>query len=72
MLDRIVEMLRLATRVKFPSKSNSSRPVTATFGEGSIHSKLPPMRNARALMWNSGEASGPVSNRSSGSGKSFP
>src|SRR5437879_13764908 len=68
----MVEMLRLATRLKFPSKSISTRPVIVRLGEGSTHSKLLPIRKNRAFTWNSGAASGPVSTRNIGSGKSFP
>src|SRR5712692_323974 len=72
MLDRMVEMLRLATRLKFPSKSASTRAVIARLGEGSTHSKLLPIRKKRAFTWNSGAASGPVSTRNIGNGKSLP
>src|SRR6267378_4492016 len=64
----MVEMLRLATRLKFPSKSISTRPVIVRLGEGSTHSKLLPIRKNRAFTWNSGAASGPVSTRNSGRG----
>src|SRR3989442_7698055 len=63
----MVEMLRLATRLKFPSKSISTRPVIVRLGEGSTHSKLLPIRKNRAFTWNSGAASGPVSTRNIGS-----
>jgi hypothetical protein len=71
-LERIEEMLRLLTRVKSPSKSNSMRPVIVVFGAGSSHSKFAPSRRPRARRWNSGEAFGPVSAASSGRGKSLP
>src|SRR5690349_639550 len=49
-LDRIEVMLRLLTRVKSPSKSNSIFPVIVVFGAGSIHSKFAPSRSPRARM----------------------
>src|SRR5213594_4686918 len=59
-LERIDEMLRLFTRVKSPSKSNSILPVMIMFGAGSSHSKLAPRRKPRALRGNSAEFLGPV------------
>src|ERR1041385_218348 len=47
-LERIDVMLRLLTRVKSPSKSNSIFPVMLVFGAGSSHSKLAPSRSPRA------------------------
>src|SRR6266571_3177218 len=47
-LDRIEVMLRLFTRVKSPSKSNSTFPVIVVFGAGSTHSKFAPRRSPRA------------------------
>src|SRR6185503_5744815 len=60
-LDRIEVMLRLLTRVKSPSKSNSIFPVMVVFGAASSHSKFAPSRSPRARTWNSGELFGPVS-----------
>src|SRR5256885_9688584 len=71
-LERMEVMLRLLTRVKSPSKSNSILPVIVVLGAGSTHSKFPPRRKPRARKWNSGEAFGPVSEANSGSGKSVP
>src|SRR2546423_8054701 len=71
-LERIDVMLRLLTRVKSPSKSNSILPVIVVFGAGSTHSKLAPRRKPRARKWNSGELFGPVSKANSGNGKSVP
>src|ERR1041385_8398650 len=48
-LERIEVMLRLLTRVKSPSKSNSIFPVIDVFGAGSSHSKFAPSRSPRAL-----------------------
>src|SRR6266849_6761297 len=72
MLDRMVETLRLDTRLKFPSKPASTLPVIVRLGEGSSHSKLLPKRKNLAFTWNSGAASGPVSTRNIGNGKSLP
>src|SRR6185369_18075907 len=47
-LDRIELTLRLLTRVKSPSKSNSIFPVRVVFGATSNHSKFAPSRNPRA------------------------
>src|ERR1041384_1582862 len=47
-LDRIEVMLRLLTRVKSPSKSNSIFPVVVILGAGSTHSKFAPRRSPRA------------------------
>src|ERR1051325_4366423 len=47
-LDRIELTLRLFTRVKSPSKSNSIFPVIVIFGAGSTHSKFAPRRSPRA------------------------
>src|ERR1043166_1650268 len=71
-LDRIEVMLRLFTRVKSPSKSNSILPVIVVLGAGSTHSKFAPRRSPRARRWNSGELLGAVSPANNGSGKSFP
>src|SRR5262249_25508374 len=71
-LERRVEMLRLLTRVKFPSKSNSTLPVSAVLGAASSHSKFAPRRSERVLTWNSGAASGPLSPANPGAGKSLP
>src|SRR6266849_2194030 len=72
MLDRMVETLRLDTRLKFPSKPASTLPVIVRLGEGSSHSKLLPKRKNLTFTWNSGAASGPVSTRNIGNGKSLP
>src|ERR1041385_1813929 len=47
-LERIELTLRLLTRVKSPSKSNSIFPVSVVFGAGSTHSKFAPRRSPRA------------------------
>src|SRR6267143_1169268 len=47
-LDRIEVILRLFTRVKSPSKSNSIFPVIVILGAGSTHSKFAPSRSPRA------------------------
>jgi hypothetical protein len=49
-LERMEEMFRLLTRVKLPSKSNSSLPVRDRSLAMSGHSKLTPTRAARALV----------------------
>src|ERR1043166_924596 len=47
-LELIDVMLRLLTRVKSPSKSNSIFPVMVVFGATSSHSKFAPSRSPRA------------------------
>src|SRR5690242_19477574 len=47
-LERIEVMLRLLTRVKSPSKSNSILPVSVVLGARSSHSKFAPSRRPRA------------------------
>src|ERR1051325_1379124 len=47
-LERIELTLRLLTRVKSPSKSNSIFPVSVVFGARSSHSKFAPSRKPRA------------------------
>src|SRR6266404_2439588 len=47
-LERIEVILRLFTRVKSPSKSNSIFPVITILGAGSTHSKFAPSRRPRA------------------------
>src|ERR1035438_8652257 len=58
---RIEETLRLSARLKLPSKSPSTCPVTVTFFETSGHSNFEPKRVERAFRWNSGFLFGPVS-----------
>src|SRR5205085_8457386 len=69
-LDRIEVMLRLFTRVKSPSKSNSIFPVMVVFGAGSTHSKFAPTRRTRAGKRNTGASFGPVPAANTGSEKS--
>src|SRR5579871_2376479 len=53
MLERTAEMLRLLAREKLPSKSASTRAVSAVLEEMSGHSKLVPKREPRDFRWNS-------------------
>src|SRR5581483_7875437 len=69
----MLETFRLSTAVKLPSKSISTLPVIANFGEASSHSKFDPKRVERAFTWNSGDGFGPVSPKTNwGRGKSSP